>query len=113
MFRHLKEKLIQGYEELEVAAGQRARVARPEKALVDLLYLTPGSDKPEYLRRLGLKNLDRLNLQSFIQLSEVTGSLKVRRAASLIAGYYRVVVGPSMEDSCTAFLDGTSLKSSS
>ena len=36
--------------------------ATPEKALLDLVHLTPGADSPAYLRELRLQNLERLDL---------------------------------------------------
>ena len=51
-FRHIKTELFFGYRRVEVSPGQRAFVATPEKALLDLTYLHPGGDSPEYLREL-------------------------------------------------------------
>ena len=42
----------------EVSPGQRASIATPEKALLDLVYLHPGGDNPAYLRELRLQNLE-------------------------------------------------------
>ena len=50
--------------------GQRAFVARPEKALLDLVYLQPGGDAPAYLRELRLQNLDRIDLDALRNLAE-------------------------------------------
>jgi hypothetical protein len=61
--------------------GQQAFVATPEKALLDLLYLFPDSDSPEYLRELRLQNLDRLDVQALAAFAETTRSRKLKKAA--------------------------------
>jgi hypothetical protein len=81
-FRHLSAKLFFGFGEIEVAPGQQARVAGPEKALIDLLYLTPGSDDPDYLEELRLEWDAGFDVQAFLRAAERSGSRKVQRAAS-------------------------------
>jgi predicted transcriptional regulator of viral defense system len=81
-FRHLSAKLFFGFGEIEVAPGQLARVAGPEKALIDLLYLTSGSDDPNYLEELRLEWDAGFDVQAFSQAAERSGSRKVQRAAS-------------------------------
>ena len=51
-FRHLKPSLCFGYRQIEVETEQRAFVAEPEKALLDLVYLAPGGAEVAYLREL-------------------------------------------------------------
>jgi hypothetical protein len=46
----------------DLGGGQKAFVATPEKALLDLVHLQPGGDAPDYLRELRLQNLDRLDV---------------------------------------------------
>ncbi|HJW83501.1 MAG TPA: hypothetical protein VJ754_04275, partial [Anaerolineae bacterium] len=48
-FHHIKPDLLFGYRLTELTDGQRAFVATPEKALLDLVYLRPGGDSPDYL----------------------------------------------------------------
>ena len=43
-YRHISKDYFWGYQQLELANKQTAFVARPEKALLDLVYLTPGGD---------------------------------------------------------------------
>ena len=80
-YRHIQVKLLHDYRLIEVGNGQSAFVATPEKALLDLIYLQPGGDAPDYLGELRLQNLDRLNLDQLDQLAERIGSPKLRRAA--------------------------------
>jgi len=53
-FRHVRRALFFGYQQFEVSPKQHVFLALPEKALLDLIYLTPGSDAPSYLRELRL-----------------------------------------------------------
>jgi predicted transcriptional regulator of viral defense system len=80
-YRHIQVALLHNYRLIEVGDGQNAFVATPEKALLDLIYLQPGGDAPDYLQELRLQNLDRLNLDQLDQLAERIGSPKLRRAA--------------------------------
>lgn len=83
-YHHVKTELFFGYALVELADNQRAFVAQPEKALLDLIHLTPGSDTVVYLRELRLQNLDQLNLQTLWRFAEQSGRPKLRRAADLI-----------------------------
>ncbi len=83
-FRHIQASLLRGYRLLDLGQGQKAFVASPEKALLDLIHLHPGADAPAYLRELRLQNLERLNLDEFKKLAEVSGKPKLQRAAKLI-----------------------------
>jgi len=81
-YRHVKHDLFYGYREIEVADGQDALVALAEKALLDLLYLQPGSDSPEYLDELRLQNLDGLDVSELERMADDSESRKLRRAAA-------------------------------
>ncbi|MBX3002165.1 MAG: hypothetical protein KF893_26815 [Caldilineaceae bacterium] len=83
-FRHIKPDLWFGYQSVPVAAEQQAFVAHPEKALLDLLYLTPEADDPLFLQELRLQNLERLNLEALDSFAERMGSPKVQRCAQQI-----------------------------
>lgn len=84
-YRHVKASWLHGYRQLDLGAGQRAFVALPEKALLDLVHLQPGGDDPTYLAELRLQNLDRLDLGRLAALAGQSGSPKLRRAAQQIA----------------------------
>jgi predicted transcriptional regulator of viral defense system len=83
-FRHLKQSRFFGYHRLQVADGQHAFVATPEKALLDLIYLEPGADDPMYLAELRLQNLERLDLDRLRQQVKRAESPKLARAAQVI-----------------------------
>lgn len=83
-FRHVKTDLLVGYRLTDLGGGQKAFVATPEKALLDLIYLQPGGDSPDYLRELRLQNLDRLDVEELRCQAERIGSPKLRRAVEFV-----------------------------
>jgi len=60
--------------------GQSALVATPEKALLDLIYLTPGGESPNYLRELRLQNVDLLDLDLLKKQSAVFDTPKMSKS---------------------------------
>lgn len=80
-YRHVQPALFWGYRRAEVQPGQYAFLATPEKALLDLIYLTPEADSPAYLHELRLQNLERLDLAALNAAARRTGSAKLQRAA--------------------------------
>jgi predicted transcriptional regulator of viral defense system len=82
--RHIKADLLWGYARLELGGGQHAFVATPEKALLDLLYLQPGADAPDYLRELRLQNLECLDLEVLGHQAQRAHSPKLERAVAAV-----------------------------
>lgn len=64
----------------ELGKGQSSFVASPEKALLDLLYLTPGSDDLNYQNVLRLQNLETLDFVQLTHLAQESRSQKLLRA---------------------------------
>lgn len=83
-FRHVKPGLFKGYQMTDLA-DQQAFVATPEKALLDLVYLQPDGETPEYLQELRLQNLDRLDLGMLRTLSDIFDKPKLRKATKAIS----------------------------
>ena len=73
-----------GLRQVEVVAGQLALIATPEKALLDLIHLTPGADDPRWIDGMRL-NWQRLNPAQLIALAEKSGRPKWLRAARRLA----------------------------
>ena len=92
-FRHVQQRRLRGYQRLDLGAGQWALVATAEKALLDLIYLQPGGDTPEYLRELRLQHLDSLNLaraQAYADSPKLRRALKhVQKLVENEAGAYQ------------------------
>ncbi len=80
-FQHIKISLLYGYQLTEVERDQHAFVAAPEKALLDLIYLSPEGDSLQFLEGLRLSNLSSLNFASLQDYATRTHSPKLRRAA--------------------------------
>ena len=87
-FRHLKPQLRFGYRNLDLGNDQRAFVATPEKALLDLIYLQPGGDDTAYLVELRVE-YELLCLRTLTALAARTTSPKLMRAARRICALAR------------------------
>jgi predicted transcriptional regulator of viral defense system len=79
-FRHIQVDFFYGYRLVDLGETKQAFLASPEKALLDLIYLEPGGDTPDYLAELRLNNLDRLNWQLFERLARQIEKPKLLRA---------------------------------
>jgi hypothetical protein len=82
IYRHIKTGLFSDYSKVDVGKGLSAFVARPEKALLDLLYLTAGSDDMAYIRELRLQNVESLDMDVLLDRATASGSGKLVRAVS-------------------------------
>jgi predicted transcriptional regulator of viral defense system len=87
-FRHIPEKMLCGYSQVEVMPRQFALMASPEKALLDLIHLTPGADCVEYLSELRLQNAEAISFPKLIELAQRIGKPKLVRAAQLVEPLY-------------------------
>jgi predicted transcriptional regulator of viral defense system len=85
LFRHVMPERFTGYRREEVARGQHAFVATPEKALLDLVYLRAGADRPEFLEELRLDGLEQLDRGALREEARRAGSPKLVRAAAWLA----------------------------
>lgn len=83
-FHHIAPHLFFGYQLLEISEGQKAFVATPEKALLDLAHLTPAADSSNYLRELRLQNLDRLDMDRLQEYAVRAGKPKWQRVTGQI-----------------------------
>jgi predicted transcriptional regulator of viral defense system len=84
IFRHIKPAGVFGYTLAPVTALQKATIAEPEKALLDLLYLQPGSDSLPFLNELRLQNIDGLDTSRLSSMADRFQSPKMQRAADLL-----------------------------
>lgn len=81
-YRHVHPGLFWGYQEVEIGPGQPAYVGLPEKALLDLLHLTPGPIRERFLTELRFSpgHIDAVRLEQF---AKRTKRSKLIRAATL------------------------------
>lgn len=84
VYRHVQVDYLRGYRTVELPSQQSALIARPEKAILDLVYLTAGADREDYLRALRLQNLEQIDPAALRSLTEVFDRPKISRAADLI-----------------------------
>lgn len=84
-YRHVQGALFYGFEQIEVSSGQFSFVATPEKALLDLIHLTPRADHSSYLDALRLQNLEQLDLAKLVDFAKRSEHPKLLRAARVIA----------------------------
>ena len=79
-FRHVSKKYFWGFRQVELNIGQTAFIAYPEKALLDLIYLTAGGDEIEFIESLRLQNFDKFDRAVMCEFVERFQSPKLARA---------------------------------
>jgi predicted transcriptional regulator of viral defense system len=83
-YQHIQPALFFGFTYRQLTPTQSAYLATPEKALLDLIYLTPDGDNPAYIRALRLQNLDQLNGERLTRFVNRADKPKLRRALAVI-----------------------------
>ena len=79
-YQHIQPTLFFGFQYRQITHNQWAYMATPEKALLDLIYLTPAADSEGYIRALRLQNLDQLDTQRLTTYVERIHKPKLGRA---------------------------------
>lgn len=82
-YHRLKESAFFGYQHYQNGV-QHASIATPEKALLDLLYLTPHSANQSYLTELRLQNIETLDLHRMEEIAHRFGAPRLKRAVTLL-----------------------------
>jgi len=83
VFRHIKPALFFGYTQ-HIVERQTCFLATPEKALLDLLYMTSNSATPSYIAELRIQNCSQLNSDKLTALAAQMKSKKIDRALPLV-----------------------------
>lgn len=86
IFRHIKKSLFTGFCKVEIVSSQFVFIANPEKAFLDLVYLTPKADTLDYLYELRLQNYERVDRFVLTELAKLSNSKKLIRAAKTFIG---------------------------
>ncbi len=86
-YRHIAPQHFWGTEMHEPRGLTPVQMALPEKALLDLLYLTPGRVGATLLESLRLQHLDTLDLSRLQGFAKRFGGPKMLRAAEEIERY--------------------------
>jgi predicted transcriptional regulator of viral defense system len=79
-YQHIQPALFFGFHRRQLTLTQWAYVASPEKALLDLVYLTLDAGSEGYIRALRLQNLDQLNMDRLAAYVERAAKPKLKRA---------------------------------
>lgn len=79
-YQHIQPALFFGFQYRQVTKTQWAYMATPEKALLDLIYLTPTAERADYIRALRLQNLEQLNLERLTTYVQRANRPKLIRA---------------------------------
>jgi predicted transcriptional regulator of viral defense system len=79
-YRHVRREAFFGFETTAMWERQQARVADAAKALLDLVYLTPGGDSVEHLTSLRLDGLGALSEETLRAHVDRWGKPKLERA---------------------------------
>jgi predicted transcriptional regulator of viral defense system len=86
VFRHVQKPVFGGFLSVKMAPGQSAFLATPEKALLDLIYFSPGGDQEAFIDELRLQNETALSAQALTSAARLFESPKINRAvASILA----------------------------
>ena len=83
-YRHIKREAFWGYEEVR-AGSQSSFVARPEKALLDLIYLTAGGVDLNYIVQLRLQDLEGLDIDLLSRMIERYRTPRLERVRDFLA----------------------------
>ncbi len=91
IYRHIAPPAFFGYGQVSVLPDQQALVADTAKALLDLVYLTPGGESPEHLRSLRLEDLSTIPRQSLCDHARRWCKPKISRAVARVVGMQEAV----------------------
>jgi len=92
-FRKVKQDWFHSYRQIEISSGQLSYMALPEKALLDLIYLEPGSERTDYLQELRLQNTETLSTAELVKLRECAPNERVRLAIENLLDLLKLETG--------------------
>lgn len=85
IFRHIATGYFFGYQQTDLGHDQHAFVATAGKALLDLLYLTPGADQEAYVHELRLQNVEALRMDVLESAVSRMAKPKLTRALQVLS----------------------------
>ena len=83
-FRHLHKRFFFGYRAVTMPEGASVFLATPEKALLDLIHLTPHGDTTPFLEELRLERGQTFDPQRLLKIARRMGSARLLRAAQAV-----------------------------
>lgn len=84
IYKHVQKNFFKDFVYQVVSGDQSVFIATPEKSLLDLLYLTPGSDEMHYLQELRLQHTEILDVDLLMKIAFAHESPKLQRAVNRI-----------------------------
>jgi predicted transcriptional regulator of viral defense system len=84
LYRHVRPAAFFGYGRVRVFHDQEALLADPAKALLDLVYLTPGGEAAAHLESLRLEDLEAIVTHDLRDHARRWGKDKIARAVENI-----------------------------
>ncbi len=84
-YQHVQRDLFFGFSLVQITFDQYCYLARPEKALLDLIYLSPQGNELDFLETLRLQNLEKLDLSWMRATTKSLGMSKLISAVENIA----------------------------
>jgi len=85
IYHFIQRDLFTGYYLQQVSDEQFVYIAKPEKALLDLIYLTPQGHHKHYLESLRLQNMERINLDWMQEATKIFGMKKLIKATNVLS----------------------------
>ncbi|MFA4874508.1 MAG: type IV toxin-antitoxin system AbiEi family antitoxin domain-containing protein [bacterium] len=92
-YRHIAPHLFWGYETQEPQGVTPVQIALPEKALLDLIYLTPGKADEVFFESLRLQHLDVIDAPRLHAFAARFGGRKMPSAARAYEKYASIHQG--------------------
>lgn len=86
-YRHVSQKLFWGYETIDPLGIEPVQIATPEKALLDLVYLTKGDANEEFFEGMRIQHAETFDLQRLKEFAHRFGDRKVPRAVNAFERY--------------------------
>lgn len=86
-YKHVSPKLFWGYETIDPLGNEPVQIASPEKALLDLVYLTKGYAQEGFFESLRIQHVDVFDLKKLHEFAERFNRPKMLRAASSFEHY--------------------------
>jgi predicted transcriptional regulator of viral defense system len=93
MYQHVKPEAFRGFKAVKGDAGLAFFIAKPEKALVDFIYLNIGKfkegDEKVFEGSYRLQNLEDLDLDAIMECAKLFKSGKLVRISRALCGFIR------------------------
>lgn len=86
-YRHMVSHRFFGYETLNSSSLMPVQIALPEKALIDLIYFTPGQVDERFFESIRLQNLESLDATRFSEFAARMGGRKMQLASRALERY--------------------------